>query len=127
MTGYKQRLDMFIAANGEYWGSGHGKYPAEDWRQEVCNGGTRLGYWEWVFQQADANGDPDTPHEPRAGRVEPRTDKPDDVICKSAGECRHFASQGCYHGSRHESGGGCRLPCSLRDGVMAATCGKVDK
>ena len=27
------------------------KYPREDWRYEVGNGDTNLGYWDWVIHQ----------------------------------------------------------------------------
>ena len=30
-------------------------YPKEDWRQEVMNGDTLLGYWEWVRHQQEAD------------------------------------------------------------------------
>jgi hypothetical protein len=26
----------------------HPDYPVEDWQEEVSNGETRLGYWEWT-------------------------------------------------------------------------------
>ena len=35
----------------EYWGNGHPEFPVEDWKTEVNNGDTRLGYWEWVKHQ----------------------------------------------------------------------------
>lgn len=35
-----------IATHG-IWGE-HRDYPAADWRYEVQNDDTRLGYWEWV-------------------------------------------------------------------------------
>ena len=28
--------------------SSHPDIPVEDWKSEVANGDTRLGYWEWV-------------------------------------------------------------------------------
>lgn len=28
-------------------------YPPEDWRYEVANGDTRLGYWDWVVNQKE--------------------------------------------------------------------------
>jgi len=34
------------------WGE-HPKYPAGDWRYEVQNNDTRLGYWAWVVAQMD--------------------------------------------------------------------------
>lgn len=37
------------------WGS-CAQYPVADWKQEVEDGSTILGYWEWVISQAEANG-----------------------------------------------------------------------
>ncbi|QCO93891.1 hypothetical protein SEA_SCHATZIE_203 [Mycobacterium phage Schatzie] len=31
------------------------KYPLEDWRQEVVNGDTQLGYAEWLAQRLSAH------------------------------------------------------------------------
>jgi hypothetical protein len=35
-------------ANGGSWGSAPG-WPVDDWKYEVANGDTVLGYWEWAF------------------------------------------------------------------------------
>ena len=35
--------------NADYWGEGDKGYPLEDWRSEVQDNNTRLGYWDWVF------------------------------------------------------------------------------
>jgi hypothetical protein len=43
-------IEQLVDANGGYWGS-HVDYPLEDWRADVMNGYTRLGYWEWVEDQ----------------------------------------------------------------------------
>jgi len=32
------------------------RYPVADWRYEVTNGDTALGYWEWVGRRKDAGG-----------------------------------------------------------------------
>ncbi len=40
-------LERLMDANGGYWGK-HPAYPPADWRYEVGNNETRLGYWEWV-------------------------------------------------------------------------------
>jgi len=32
---------------GGHW-KDHPKYSSTDWRRQVWNGETRLGYWEWV-------------------------------------------------------------------------------
>lgn len=34
----------------DYWGEDE-DCPSEDWRYDVANGDTRLGYWEWVEHQ----------------------------------------------------------------------------
>jgi hypothetical protein len=36
-----------LADHHGYWEE-HPIYPLEDWRYEVENGDTRLGYWEWI-------------------------------------------------------------------------------
>ena len=46
---------------GGEWGE-HPKYPSSDWKYEVSNGDTRLGYWEWVGSQGVVWGEhPDFP------------------------------------------------------------------
>lgn len=35
-------------------GEEHPDYTREDWREEVENGDTRLGYWEWVMHQVES-------------------------------------------------------------------------
>lgn len=42
-------------------------YPVSDWKYEVANGDTLLGYAEWVEHQKEADGDPDTCRECGAG------------------------------------------------------------
>lgn len=39
----------------KYWDD-HPNFPSEDWRYEVANNSTRLGYWAWVSVK---KGDPD--------------------------------------------------------------------
>jgi hypothetical protein len=38
--------------NGGHWGE-HPDYPARDWKHEVVDGNTRLGYWDWVEAQIE--------------------------------------------------------------------------
>lgn len=38
----------------DLWGD-CAQFGKEDWRHEVESGDTILGYWEWVFSQAEAN------------------------------------------------------------------------
>jgi len=35
-----------------HWGS-HPQFPREDWKYEVANSDTTLGYWEWVKAQLE--------------------------------------------------------------------------
>lgn len=39
---------------GDTWGR-CGDYPRTDWENEVANGDTVLGYWEWVIHQAEGD------------------------------------------------------------------------
>jgi hypothetical protein len=41
-----QDVQDFIETYG-YWGN-HPDHHPSDWEDEVTNGDTRLGYWEWV-------------------------------------------------------------------------------
>mgnify|MGYP003394773457 CR=1 FL=1 len=34
------------------WGE-HPEYPVEDWKSEVANDETRLGYWPWVASRTE--------------------------------------------------------------------------
>ena len=38
-----------------HWGE-HPDYPYGDWRYEVANGDTRLGYWDWVASKMKVDG-----------------------------------------------------------------------
>ena len=38
---------MSIARLGSYWDEDP-DYPSYDWRNEVADESTRLGYWDWV-------------------------------------------------------------------------------
>lgn len=53
--GYKEPeippVEKFKEKYGGHWGEGHPDYPLEDWRLEVINNDTRLGYWEWAWKQ----------------------------------------------------------------------------
>ena len=37
---------------GDLWGE-HPDHPTADWKYEVENGDTFLGYWEWVYCKLD--------------------------------------------------------------------------
>jgi hypothetical protein len=38
--------------HGGQWGE-HPSYPLSDWKYAVANDGTRLGYWEWVWNNLE--------------------------------------------------------------------------
>lgn len=44
-------VDPLIKTHGT-WGE-HPKYVRADWRREVAEGDTNLGYWEWILQQQE--------------------------------------------------------------------------
>lgn len=50
-------VEVLTAENG-IWGS-HATWPVQDWKYEVDNDDTRLGYWEWVAQQIEMHGEAD--------------------------------------------------------------------
>lgn len=67
--------------SGTFW-EGIDRYPVEDWRYEVVNDDTRLGYWEWVAYHMTSVDD-----------SEPRSDlsglSPDDLLeTLATSECR---------------------------------------
>ncbi len=41
------------ARKNDFW-SEYEEYPIEDWKNEVANGDTRNGYWEWVEAQIES-------------------------------------------------------------------------
>ena len=41
-----------LTAQHGVWGE-HPTWPSQDWKYEVDNGDTRIGYWEWVVQQME--------------------------------------------------------------------------
>ena len=47
----------------DYWKDQDESYPASDWEQEVANGDTRAGYWEWAYAarhcDSDCEGQPE--------------------------------------------------------------------
>lgn len=47
-------VDSLIARSpGGYWGN-HEYF--EDWQNEVANNNTRLGFWEWLFNENNLEG-----------------------------------------------------------------------
>lgn len=40
-------IDVLMTSNGGYWGE-HPDHTVGDWKYEVANEETRLGYWQWV-------------------------------------------------------------------------------
>jgi hypothetical protein len=49
----EEQLDALADANGGYWGPGHFAHHIDDWKTEVANDDTRMGYWEWVQKQLE--------------------------------------------------------------------------
>lgn len=47
-----RQSNVVITAKTSHWEDDL-EFPAEDWRYEVANGDTRLGYREWVQHQRD--------------------------------------------------------------------------
>ena len=45
-----QEVEAFKNEHGGHW-SEHPDLPLADWRHEVQEDSTRLGYWEWVYKQ----------------------------------------------------------------------------
>ena len=48
MDNTKAYIDGFGGELGE-----NPDYPVADWQDEVANGDTRKGYWDWVIAQVD--------------------------------------------------------------------------
>lgn len=46
--------DRFVPDGMDYWQDQDGEFPFVYWKYAVENGETRLGYWEWVFRQKEA-------------------------------------------------------------------------
>ena len=47
-----QVASLVDSCGGDLWGE-HPQYPKSDWKYEVENGDTFLGYWEWVYCKLD--------------------------------------------------------------------------
>ena len=45
-------IEQLQKANGGVWGS-HPQFSREGWHDEVNEGSTNLGYWDWVDNQLD--------------------------------------------------------------------------
>ena len=35
----------------DYWGPGSARFTVADWKHEVANGDTRMGYWDWLHEK----------------------------------------------------------------------------
>lgn len=51
---FAAEIEKLMKQYGGRWGE-HPDYPVDDWREEVANNDTRLGYWEWVESQIRMN------------------------------------------------------------------------
>lgn len=41
----------------DYWVDSHPDFPYEEWQDQVQNNNTRLGYWDWVVNEMENEGD----------------------------------------------------------------------
>lgn len=41
-------FDVLVDRAGGYWGNGDPVHSIADWKYEVANDDTRMGYWDWV-------------------------------------------------------------------------------
>jgi hypothetical protein len=55
--------DELVARYGS-WGQDE-RYPRIDWRREVSEGDTNLGYWDWLLQQYDIHDEEESDDCPR--------------------------------------------------------------
>lgn len=46
------------AKHGGYWDGEYPDYPIEDWKIEIINENTRLGYWQWVVSMIESETNP---------------------------------------------------------------------
>lgn len=53
----KSPMEQAIEALQQRWGDEHGWYGRDEWREDVAQGNTKLGYWEWVQHAIEGNGD----------------------------------------------------------------------
>lgn len=55
---YDKDGELFAEGSPEWlqakFGSEHPEWPKCDWRYDVANGDTRLGYWDWVSHNVEA-------------------------------------------------------------------------
>ena len=51
-----KELDDALTALEAQWGNEHPWYGRDEWREDVSNGTTKRGYWEWVLACIEANG-----------------------------------------------------------------------
>jgi len=49
-----EQAERIANENGGVWGE-HTEYTLDDWKYEVANDDTRLGYWEWVTVRIEAD------------------------------------------------------------------------
>ena len=53
MGKFKQMINEL--ADNRYWMEEDDDYPVSDWKYEVRNDDTRLGYWEWVGAKRESD------------------------------------------------------------------------
>jgi hypothetical protein len=52
MSRLHEQAEQIKEASGGVWGE-HQDHTVNDWRYEVTNDDTRLGYWEWVANKIE--------------------------------------------------------------------------
>jgi len=53
MTKTEKLVRINLLKKQDFW-SEYTAYPVSDWQDEVREGNTRNGYWEWVIAQVEA-------------------------------------------------------------------------
>ncbi|MFY2597068.1 hypothetical protein ACOTHJ_13480 [Achromobacter xylosoxidans] len=85
------QMDAAVEALERRWGHEHGYYDREDWQQDVSQGNTKLGYWEWVQHAIEANGG-ESDHCADCG-IHRETEEGSETLCGNCGTAaeRHTA------------------------------------
>lgn len=60
------RTDTAVASNYGHWDE-HPAHPVADWKHEVAEGDTRLGYWDWVKAAKEHNAETASAEAPKGG------------------------------------------------------------
>ena len=80
-------FEQFIEQFGGHWGE-HPNYPRTAWAYDAAENNTRLGYWEWAFNQCGH----DVPQKYSESRVIPNGMTVDEIVEILAIRCRTTSS-----------------------------------